>query len=119
MTFLSKIIENVILDQLTSFLSETGVLPDEQSAYRQLYSTETAICSIVNNMILSMDEGRCGVLVLLDLSAAFDTVVHSLLLKDLERIGIVEDVLKYLRDYLQNRTYCVQIGKEFSVAQEL
>ena len=114
LTFLSKIIENIILDQMISFLLETGVLVDEQSAYRQLYSTETAICSIVNNIILSMDEGKCGILVLLDLSAAFDTVVHSLLLEDLERIGMVGDALEYLKDYLQNRTYCVQIGKVFS-----
>ena len=114
LTFLSKIMENIILDQMISFLLETGVLPDEQSAYRQLYSTETAICSIVNNIILSMDEGKCGIFVLLDLSAAFDTVVHSLLLEDLKRIGMVGDALEYLKDYLQNRTYRVQIGKVFS-----
>ena len=114
LTFLSKIIENIILDQMISLLLETGVLPDEQSAFRQLHYTETAICSIVNNINLSMDEGKCGILVLLDLSAAFDTVVHSLLLEDLERIGMVEDALEYLKDYLQNRTYHVQIGKVLS-----
>ena len=119
LTFLSKVIENVILDQLLEHLEKTHVLPDNQSAYRQLYSTETALCSVVNDLIILMDEGKCGVLILLDLSAAFDTVVHSLLLEDLKTIGIDGDALEYLRHYLENRTYSVQIGGSFSRTKSL
>ena len=86
LTFLSKVIESVILDQLQEFQQKKKILPDEQSAYRQLYSTETALSSVVSDLILLMDEGKCGVLILLDLSAAFDTVVHSMLIDDLETI---------------------------------
>ena len=57
-----------------------------------------------------MDEGKCSVLILLDLSAAFDTVEHDLLLQDCRNIGIIGDALDYLQSYLTNRTYCVQIG---------
>ena len=114
LSFLSKILENVILDQLLEFFEVAQVLPDNQSAYRRLYSTETALCSVVSDLLTMMDEGNCGVLILLDLSAAFDTVVHNLLLGDLKAIGIDDEALEYLENYLTNRTYCVQIGKSYS-----
>ena len=114
LSFLSKIIENVILDQLINFLEEAKVFPDNQSAYRKLYSTETALCSVVSDLLILMDEGKCGILILLDLSAAFDTVVHSILLKDLKQIGIEGEALCYLESFLTNRTYCVQIGGSLS-----
>ena len=119
LSFLSKILENVILDQLMEFLEAAQVFPDNQSAYRRLYSTETALCSVVNDLLMLMDEGKCGVLILLDLSAAFDTVVHSLLLEDLKAIGIEGEALEFLENYLNNRTYCVQIGKSFSRTKAL
>ena len=119
LSFLSKILEKVILDQLLNFFEKTNALPDQQSAYRKLYSTETALCSVVNDMLTMMDSGKCGILILLDLSAAFDTVVHSLLLKDLRAIGVEGDALNYLESFLTNRTYCVQIGKSFSGTKAL
>ena len=114
LSFVSKVIENVILDQLMQFLEVTRVFPDNQSAYRKLYSTETALCSVVNDLLIMLDEGKCGILILLDLSAAFDTVIHSLLLKDLKAIGIEGETLDYLESFLINRTYCVQIEESFS-----
>ena len=91
-----------------------NAIPDNQSAFRKFYSTESAMCLVVNDMLLLMDDGKCGIMILLDLSAAFDTVVHSILLHDCENIGIKGDALNYLRSYLENRTYCVQIGESFS-----
>ena len=119
MTFLSKIIESAILTQLIDHLQEVNALPDSQSAYRKLYSTETALCSVVNDLIILMDDGKCGLLILLDLSAAFDTVVHRLLLLDCKAVGIDGDALSYLESYLANRQYCVQIGKSFSNKKSL
>ncbi len=89
-------------------------LPDSQSAYRKLYSTETTLYSVVKDLIILMDEGKCDLLILLDLSAAFDTVVHELLLMDCKSVGIDGDALTYLRSYHENRQYCVQIGRSFS-----
>ena len=62
LSFVSKVIENAILGQLMQFLEVTRVFPDNQSAYRKLYSTETALCSVVNDLLIMLDEGKCGIL---------------------------------------------------------
>ncbi|XP_068246837.1 uncharacterized protein [Palaemon carinicauda] len=104
------VLEYVILEQLVSHLEVIEALPDNQSAHKILYSAETAICSAVNDMLEMVDEDKCGILILLDLSAAFDTVVHELLLNDLRSIGVEHQALEYLKDYLVGRNYCVQLG---------
>ena len=119
LTFLSKICEKVVLNRLLAHLETVQALPDKQSAYRRMHSTETVLCSVVSDLIRLMDDGKCGVLILLDLSAAFDTVVHDLLLDDCKTIGIDGDALVYLKNYLQDREYCVQIGNSFSGKRRL
>ena len=114
LSFLSKVLEYVIERQLVDYLERSRALSDFQSAYRQFFSTETVICSVVSDLLELMDNSKCGILVLLDLSAAFDTVVHELLLNDLRAIGVVGEALEYLESYLQGREYCVQIGNCFS-----
>ena len=88
LSFLSKVIETVILDQLKNHLDKVQALPDNQSAYRRMYSTETALCSIINGLLVMLDKGKSGIIILLDLSAAFDIVVHSILLDECKNIGI-------------------------------
>ena len=119
LTFISKIMENIILDQLLEHMQAVDALPDEQSAYRRLYSTETVMCSVVNDLLSTLDDGKCAILILLDLSAAFDTVVHDMLLNDCHNIGIEDEALQYLKSYLEGRTYCVQIGQSFSETRNL
>ena len=75
LTHLSKIIERAMLDQLVPFL-EVDVVPHYQSAYRKLHSTETALCKIHDDLVSNTCHGKASILVLLDLSAAFDTVDH-------------------------------------------
>ena len=119
LSFLSKIIENVILDQLVSHLERVQAIPDNQSAYRRLYSTETALCSVINGLITTLDNGKCAIMILLDLSAAFDTVAHDILLEDCMNIGIDGNALDYLKSYLEGREYCVQIETSFSASRPL
>lgn len=73
-------------DQLYSFMAENGLLPELQSAYRPGHSTETALLKVKNDLLLNMDGQRVTLLVLLDLSAAFDTVDHDVLHNHLLRI---------------------------------
>ena len=73
LSFLSKIVERAMLDQLLPFLEENKIIPKNQSAYRQFHSTETALCKIHNDLVTNACSGKASLLVLLDLSAAFDT----------------------------------------------
>ena len=86
-SFLSKLLENVALQQLESHLTRLQYLPAFQSAYRKFHSVETAVCRIYNDLVINRATGICSILISLDLSAAFDTVDHDIFLNDLE-VGI-------------------------------
>ena len=79
LSFISKLIEKVVAKQLNEFISREGLLNVNQSAYKSSHSTETALLKIQNDIAFSMDSGKAVALTLLDLSAAFDTIDHSLL----------------------------------------
>ena len=114
LSYLSKIMERAILDQLVSFLDEAGVVPRYQSAYREFHSTETALCRIYDDLVANTCRGKPSILALLDLSAAFDTVDHQLLLGDLSDCGIEGTALSLLRSYLENREQSVIVGESCS-----
>ena len=107
LTFLSKVIEKVVALQLVDYIDNNGLCEVFQSAYRAHHSTETALH---NDIAMSIDNQKSVVLVLLDLSVAFDTVDHSLLLARLStRFGICDQALDWFRSYLSDRTQYVRI----------
>ena len=114
LTHLSKIIEWAMLDQKVPFLEEVSMVPRYQSAYRKLHSTETALCKIHDDLVSSTYHGKASLLVLLDLSAAFDTVDHQLLLSDFSDCGVESSALSLLESYLENREQRVAIGESQS-----
>ena len=77
------------------------------------------MCSIMNDMIQMVSEGKCGILVMLDLSAAFDTVVHEYLLNDLKFIGINGSAYRWFESYLQNREVTVVVSQSKSETRKL
>ena len=98
-----------------SHLKSFNLLEPLQSAYRQYHNTETALTKISNDLLLSADSKRVSVLVLLDLSAAFDTIDHTILLKRLaDCFGFRGKVLEWFKSYLTNRSQCVKVGNVFS-----
>ena len=109
MSFLSKIIEYAALEQLQLHLSRFDCLPKFQSAYREFHSVETAICRVYKDLLINKSKNSCSLILLLDLSAAFDTVDHHLLLSDLEHLGICGSVLKWFESYLTGRHFRVII----------
>uniref|UniRef100_A0A3B3B5V6 Reverse transcriptase domain-containing protein n=1 Tax=Oryzias melastigma TaxID=30732 RepID=A0A3B3B5V6_ORYME len=109
--FLSKIIEKAVFHQLNEFLINNNCYDVFQSGFRQNHSTETALTKVTNDIRLNTDSGNMSVLVLLDLSAAFDTVDHAILLRRLENwVGLTGPVLNWFKTYLENRKYFVSIG---------
>ena len=102
--FISKLVERAVYDQIYDHLMLHDLFPEYQSAYRQGYSTETALLKVQNDILLNMDCQQVTLLVLLDLSAAFDTVDHSILLHRLETsFGITGTVRKWFESYLSGR----------------
>ena len=110
LSFLSKILEKVILKQLFHYLNTHSLLSPNQSAYRPSHSTETALLRVTNDILTALDNGDVTILTLLDLSAAFDTIDHTLLFHILEHnYGITDTALSWFKSYLTNRTQSVTI----------
>ncbi len=113
--FLSKLLERAVFAQLSEHLSRHTLLPDRQSAYRPNYSTETALLSLRNDMLLAADAGHGSAVVLLDLSAAFDTIDHGVLLDRLNtHCGLIGPALSWFSSYLSGRTQAVVVGSAVS-----
>ncbi len=83
-----------------------------QSGFRSKHSTESALLRVVNDLLLFVDSGNCAVLVLLDLSAAFDTVDHCILLNRLKtEVGICDSALDWFESYFTARSFSVELGQ--------
>ena len=92
----------------------------KQSAYKSGHSTETALVSVKNDVPLALDRGEATAVVLLDQSAAFDTIDHSTLLDCLSScFGIGGIVLERFESYLSDHLQCVKIGSILSDAKKL
>ena len=85
LSVISKLLERLVSKQLMTYLKDRNLLPDLQSAYRSYHSTETAVLKVMSDISQSLDAGNLAVLVLLDLSAAFDSVDHDTLLRRLQK----------------------------------
>ena len=83
MSVRSKLLERLVVRQLSHFLSSADLLPSLQSGFRPGHSTETAILHVISELLSAVDHGNFAALTLLDLSAAFDTVDHDILLQRL------------------------------------
>ena len=82
-----------------------------QSAYSAFHSTETALLKVKTNVIRALENQEVACLILLDLSAAFDTIDHNILLRILEtRFAVTGTALNWLRSYLTNRTQAVTVA---------
>ena len=108
--FLSKLIERVVVDQLTQYCDNNGLNEPLQSAYRSGHSTETALLKVTNDILLNMDTQEVTLLTLLDLSAAFDTIPHNLFVERLQKdYGISGAPLEWFRSYFTDRQQQVVI----------
>ena len=98
LSFISKLIESAVADQYINHLNINNLTDPKQSAYKKFHSTETLLLKIKDNIQLHIDNGEVVLLVLLDLSAAFDTIDHDILINRLEKMyGIQGTALKWFK----------------------
>ena len=110
LTLISKTIEKVVSAQLNTYLKDNNLLEPCQSAYRQGHSTETALVRVQNDVICAVGQRKAVLLVLLDMSAAFDTVNHQLLIKTLQQLGIRGTMLHWFSTYLIGRLQRIKVN---------
>ena len=121
LSFLSKILENVVYNQLIGHIKKYELFDEFQSAYREGHSIETVLASVKNEIEVDLDHGYGSILVLLDGSAAFDTVEFSVLLQRLRNFcfGVSDSAIRWFKSYIYGRTQQVVINNKISKKLEL
>ena len=115
MSFVSKATEKAVVSQLFEHCADNAPLPNNQSSYRQFHSTETALLRVHNDILMNMDQQKVTLLVLLDLSAAFDTIDHEILTDILKlEFGVIGNALKWIKSFLSCRKQRINIKQKFS-----
>ena len=110
LSYLSKLTEHVVAKQIIRYTKTTNQMEPYQSAYREHFSTETALLRVKSDILEAINKKEIMCLVMLDLSAAFDSLEHSLILTHLKYcFGITDTCLKWFEDYLTGRNQQVVV----------
>ena len=105
---LSKILEKAVHKQLSDYLENNDILSENQFGYRKRRSTELATILLTDNIRKAVDKGNLVGALYIDLSKAFDTLNHSILLEKLKSVGIRGSARNWFSDYLFNREqFCI------------
>uniref|UniRef100_A0A8C1WW75 Reverse transcriptase domain-containing protein n=1 Tax=Cyprinus carpio TaxID=7962 RepID=A0A8C1WW75_CYPCA len=118
--FIAKTLERAVFNQVSTFLTQNNLLDSNLlDSFRSGHSTETALLSVVEALRLAKAESKSSILILLDLSAAFDTVNNQILLSTLLAKGISGTTLQWFESYLSDRSFKVSWRGEVSKSQHL
>ena len=113
--FITKILEKLVLSQVSSYLNSHYLYNTFQSAYRADSSAEIALLKVVNDLFNSLSYGNISVLALLDFPSAFDSIDHSILLHCLlSDFGFTNTVLQPFLSFLTDRTHYVSLSNHCS-----
>ncbi len=115
----SKLLERCIHDQLYGYLTGRNLLSEQQSGFQKGHSITTCLVDFLDKIYREVNEGgACGVL-FLDLSKAFDTVAHDVLLLKLRHLGMKLSVVNWFASYLDNRSQCCRVDGHLSSPQRM
>ena len=107
--FIAKILEKLVLSQVSSYLNSHNHYNTCQLAYRPGHSTETTILKVVNDLFIYLNKGNMSLLALLDISSALDTIDHSILVHQLHTNTVLQWFSSYLTDssqYVSSSNHC-------------
>ena len=116
---IAKVFESILGEKIRHFLESSNILHPDQSGFRQGRSCHLALNTIIDYCKLNLDQKKYVIAVFLDLSKAFDTVDHVLLLEKLRYYGFGRDSLDIIRSYLANRFSVVNFGNKLSKKEKL
>ena len=120
LNFVSKVMEKVVAKRLLAHIQQNQLCFRFQSAYRTDHSIQTALLRVHNDISSALHKKCMVVLVLLDLSAVFDTIDHNILLSRLRsHFGITGNALNWFASYLSDRSLMVKVGQYFSQIVQL
>lgn len=117
--FFSNIIERLMHTRLISDLTKFKLLTSKQYGFRPGYSTELALLTLTDKIKGAIDQGFVVGGVFIDLTKAFDTINHNILIHKLQSYGITGPPLQLISSYLCNRTQVVQIDGKVSAAKKV
>ena len=100
----AKVFKRIVYDQLYNLLSSEEIISKQQSGFRSLHSTVTALLEATDSWAFNIDRGYVNAVVFLDLKKAFNTVDHEILLTKMNRCGIQGKTLDWFKSYLTNHT---------------
>ena len=103
---ISKVFERVVFNQLYQYLNVNDLLFDSQYGFRKQHSTELAALELIDRIHKSMDNGQIPVSIFLDLSKAFDTLDHTILLSKLKYYGIKNKAFQWFNSSLKQASVC-------------
>ena len=103
LTTISKVLEKIVYQRIYGFLQTTGQLYENQYGFREAHSCEHAIGKVINGIVKSLENKEASACVLLDLSKAFDTIEHTIMLEKLSLYGIHGNALAWFKSYLSGR----------------
>jgi hypothetical protein len=116
---ISKLFERIIKNQLYEYLEKGSMIHHSQYGFRKGKSTINAVCKIVNEVLVNFENKTITLANFLDISKAFDSISHTLLLSKLNKYGILGIEKSLLSSYLQNRTQIVKINQKVSKVREI
>ena len=111
---ISKIFEKVILEQLATYLDRNNLIHKHQYGFRKNHSTEYASLHIVDYLNYELDKNRTPTNIYLDLSKAFDSLYHDILLNKLQHYSLCDVAQDLLKSYLTNRKQFVQFNEHIA-----
>ena len=119
LTTISKIFERVIFNQLYEYMTLNNLFINSQYGFRKKHSTELAALELVDRVAKDMDKNKVPLSIFIDLSKAFDTLDHEILLQKLKHYGVEGIALGWFKSYLTNRKQKVNYDGMMSITLDL